>query len=48
MTEQESILVRLRKFFEMTPTEFVAEYKRLTDQDRVDLKKGVEDGTYNY
>ncbi len=48
MAEQESVVIRLRKFFDIPSTTFIKEYKELTMQDREDLKKGIDDGTYNY
>lgn len=48
MAEQKTVIVKLRDFFGMSSSEFMTEWKDLTEQDKDDLKKGALDGTWNY
>lgn len=41
-------MVKVMKFFEMTPASFRAEWSKLTDADKAQLKAGVENGTLTY
>jgi hypothetical protein len=46
--EGRNLLKELREFFAMSAGDFAREYKKLGDQDKKDLKKGIEDGTLTY
>lgn len=41
-------MVEVMKYFGMKVTEFRAEWARLTDRDKEQLKRGVADGTLTY
>lgn len=39
----------VRKYFEFkTAANFAAEWRKLTDQDKADIKAGLENGTLTY
>lgn len=39
----------VRKYFEFqTAANFAAEWRKLTDKDKAEIKKGLEDGTLTY
>ena len=48
MADEKSVLVRLKEFFEMKTTDFMREWSKLSEQDKVDLRKGAEDGSWTY
>lgn len=39
---------KIMVFFGMTAGNFMKEWKLLSDQDKADLKQGIEDGTLTY
>ena len=43
-----NLLKELREFFNMPAGDFAREYKKLSDQDKKDLKAGIENGTLTY
>jgi hypothetical protein len=45
---QDSPISRLRDYFQMRASDFMREWKELTDQDKEDLKKGIMDGSFTY
>jgi hypothetical protein len=49
MAENALTLKDFRIFFGYaTLAEFSADWKRLSDQDKKDIRQGIQDGTYNY
>lgn len=45
---ERNILKECREFFGMPAGDFVREWKLLSQKDKDDIKKGIEDGTLTY
>lgn len=43
-----NLLKEIRDFFGMTASQMVKEYKVLTEKDKADIRKGIEDGSLTY
>lgn len=42
-------ILEIKNFFGYTKlTEFKADWEKLTDKDKAEIKAGLADGTYNY
>jgi hypothetical protein len=44
----DATIAEVRNYFGMPTKEFATEWKKLSDKDKTDLKKGIGDGTLNY
>lgn len=38
----------IRDFFGMTGKEMMTEWRQMTDEDKLQIKQGISDGTLNY
>ena len=43
-----SEMIAVRDYFGMNSTEFVAEWRKLSNKDKADLKSGIGNGSLNY
>jgi hypothetical protein len=47
-TTSKPVASQLKEYFEMSAADFMKQWKELTDQDKNDLRQGVENGTWSY
>jgi len=48
MAEASTGVKDIRDFFEMKTGEFMAQWKKLSDKDKAELKQGIQDKTLTY
>lgn len=44
----ESTLKKIMEFFGMSPSEFTKDWKKLTTEDKAQIREGIENGTLTY
>lgn len=48
MSENNATLKDVMAFLGMTPSEFTPEWRKMTTQDKADLRNGIGDGSLSY
>jgi hypothetical protein len=47
-TTSKPVATQLKEFFGLSAADFMKQWKELTDQDKNDLRQGVENGSWSY